>query len=147
MEICLSLKTIMTDSFDKDWHAVIFFRESVGSGISKLRETFYLIPTCYTLYSRSLCLCGYRVSMHHLHLLSKLLDNRGFAQRGTHLRTHDISKSLGFLLHSAVWRKTTKNAKTSDLPHGRIWNFIRVSVLTFLSLVCNLVMWYELIKK
>ena len=39
-----------------------------------------------------------------------------------------FSKSLGFLLHSPVWRKTTKNAKTFDLLHGRIWNFIRLCV-------------------
>ena len=42
------------------------------------------------------------------------------ARRCTHLRAHDFSKSLDFLLHSEVWRKTTKNAKTFDLLYGRI---------------------------
>ena len=74
-------------------------------------------------------------------------ENRGFARRGTHLRAHNFSKSLGFLLQSAVWRKTTKNTETFDLLHGRIQNFIRVCVLIFLLLGCNLVMWYELNKK
>ena len=72
---------------------------------------------------------------------------RGFARRGMHLRAHDFSKSFGFLLHSAVWRKTTKNARTFDLLYGRIWNFMGVCVLIFLSLGCNSVMWYELNKK
>ena len=66
---------------------------------------------------------------------------RGFARGGT----HDFAKSLGFLLHTAVWRKTTKNTRTCDLLHGRIWNFIQVCVLVFLSLGCNLVLLYELI--
>ena len=57
---------------------------------------------------------------------------------------HNFSKSLGFLVHSAVWRKRTKNAKTFDLVHGRIWNFIWGCVLIFLSLGCNFLMWYEL---
>ena len=46
--------------------------------------------------------------------------NRGFARRGKHLRAHDFSKSLGFFLHSAIWRKTSKNARTFDLLHDRI---------------------------
>ena len=31
-----------------------------------------------------------------------------------------FSKSLGFLLHRARWRKTIKKARTFDLLHGRI---------------------------
>ena len=66
-----------------------------------------------------------------------------FAWRGTYLRVHDLKKSLGFLLHTAVWKKTPKYAITFDLLYGRIWNFTGVCVLIFLSLGCNLVMWYE----
>ena len=56
---------------------------------------------------------------------------------------------LGFLLHSAVWRKTkqTKNACTLDLLHGKSCKFHRVCVVIFLPLRFNLVMWYELNKK
>ena len=38
----------------------------------------------------------------------------------TYLRAQDFSESLGLLVHSAVWRKRTKNARTFDLLHGRI---------------------------
>ena len=61
--------------------------------------------------------------------------------------TIHLSESLGFLLHSAVWRKTTKNTRTFDLLYVRILNFLGVCVLIFLSLGCNLVMWYVLNKK
>ena len=62
--------------------------------------------------------------------------------------THTIWQHLlVFFLYSTAWRKTTKNALTFDLLHGRIWNINWVCVLIFLSLSCNLVLWYELNKK
>ena len=74
-------------------------------------------------------------------------NNRGLARRGTHLYAHDFAPLLGFLLYSVVWRKTTKYAITLDSLYNRIWNFTWVCVLIFLSLSCNLVLWYELKKK
>ena len=79
-------------------------------------------------------------------LQQELLHKREFAQRGTHLRALDFAVALGFLLYSAVWRKTTKNALTFNLLRGKIWNFNQVWVLILLSLSCYLVTWYELIK-
>ena len=77
-----------------------------------------------------------------------LVCYRGFAWPSTHLCSHDFSKYLGFLLHSLIWRKTTKKktTRTFDLLHGWIWNFIGMCVLIYLSLGCNLVMCYELNK-
>ena len=49
--------------------------------------------------------------------------NRGFARRGTHLCAHDFAKSLGFLMHSAVWRKNNKNARTFDLTSWKDLKF------------------------
>ena len=57
-----------------------------------------------------------------------------------------METSLGFLLYSSVWRKTTKKRKSFHLLYGRIWNFNWVCVLIFLSLSCNSMMWYELNK-
>ena len=42
--------------------------------------------------------------------LTASMVNRGFAQCGTHVYAHNFAPLLGFLLYSAVWRKTTKHA-------------------------------------
>ena len=49
---------------------------------------------------------------------------RGFARRGKHLHAHDAATSLRFLLHSAVWRKTTKTLEVS------IYFMERVAIFT-----------------
>ena len=96
---------------------------------------------------KSTIVCSDKVKHGLTWAYSSVTQYRGFALRGMHLCAHDFSKSLGFLLHRAVWWKPTKHTRTFDLLHGRIWNFIWVCVLIFLSLGCNLEMWYELNKK
>ena len=59
--------------------------------------------------------------------------------------THtSFPRSLLSFLYSAVWRQTTKHDVTFDLLYSKIWNFNRVRVLIFLSLGCNLLLWFEL---
>ena len=77
---------------------------------------------------------------------------RTFSIEGLHDAVRNYARSifqnlLVSFFTARYGEKTTKNARTFDLLHGRIWNFIQVCVLIFLSLGCNLVMWYELNKK
>ena len=66
--------------------------------------------------------------------LTSFWANRGYAWLGTHLRTHDFTTSLGFLLYRAIWRKTHYHFSLFD---NRISNFAQVCVLIFLSLGCT----------
>ena len=74
-----------------------------------------------------------------------LTPYRGFARRGTHLQAHDFSTSLGFLLYSAVWRKTTKLIIILDSLNNRISKFTQVSVLIY-SCHSVVVSYYDVIK-
>ena len=73
---------------------------------------------------------------------------RGFARQGTHLRAHDFSKSLGFLVAQHGENQQQKTLElTIYFMEGFEISSECVCVLTFLSLGCNLVMRYELNKK
>ena len=53
---------------------------------------------------------------------------------------------FGFLLYNVAYRKTTKTLELLIYFMEEFTNFIGVCVLIFLSLGCNLVMWYKLNK-
>ena len=86
-------------------------------------------------------------SNSHYSFTQQSFWNRGFVWRGTHICEHDFPTSLGFLLYSAIRRKTVKCVIILDSLHNRISNFTQVCVLIFLSLGCSFESWYNLNKK
>ena len=139
----------------RGWNLDIFYLQYTENQQSCLYMKFLSLNVTCSIYNKCMLYkTGASITSAQAYAVRARLRQVQFTVNieGLHdaVRTYERTTFQNLLVSfCTAWyeEKQQKNARTFDLLHGRIWNFIRVCVLIFLSLGSNLVIWYELNKK